>query len=1056
MKFICSAWSRPGIFVAPLAALLLVAACGGGTDSDGSGSENARIQSTAVDAATTSVQAYGLEGRSASVSNSTLATGVSTKLDAGDSDWITWANAGESFVVGGTQVVRYGAAGAWVYRPMTGTGYCTDAFFDKTPATASAKTCQIAPSSSPSLLNGGFTGTDNLGNFTLSARTIVKIVPEGLATRYQTLDAGSYNCVSLLVGSNPTGFGMYRPVGCYGLTLSAWVTPTGWLTVAGENGNFSSSKPQNMRYGANSAWVYKNVNAGTVACDNTTWTDPIPGIAKSCGVQSTPWVAIASDVSTAFSVTGSQQVRYGAGSTWIYKMVTGDGVCSPTFFGADPLFGTVKTCEIASVAPSEVVVANAGQSFVVNGTQTVSFGVNNALRGTPLTGSITCPAITNGPLGDPAPGLGKFCNLPTSLMTWTKVAGENGTLTLPFYPRTVRFGAGSKWVSKLITAPGTCGRTLFATPGKGDPYPGVAKQCEVLHTLQDNFYTNNVVTTGIDETRRSLLATNQLPMPTAESRYQHEQISAAYRASLSNSTYTADEKALIYNASSTFPGTDSASLASRMGRFMGALSSASDGLNTGPRGQNITFNANIALYRAGITDFLDNGQGLTFLTNVATAYRKSEGAYANTVNSLTGSDTDLASGSRRLSSSSGSLASWTESVQTRFNFSLPFSCTDGLCNTTVPQALVISAPPATSTYTIPNNVRISIPTAAGAGTISSYKTAYTLQSNAAKNRFRMVVTLETGLDYTPVIGSNLFYTFMKGFKPGTELNFLLTVNTATNAVRLDGVTWNVNGDNSAFVKTRVGRLFGWAGKTIYQTATNAASLGYDYLSNASGWLTEAYSVRAANLMLGSLSLGIGPIDATAHPELIVTNLLDVAEQGMVHRELLASPDVSYSEASPDGALNEVIADVNQEVQIEGNVEQLSPLQKGLMDALIGVVEGQVQVAWLGKNYNLEYLCMAAVSCDLATVPWSTTLDVPLTPSAFSVNAIYITGFQFKSDNSYFESMKAFFARMGFGLTFGRGQLGITTGYTYATDPVSLSVAQQQGLSGSTAAAGGGN
>ncbi|MBC7619794.1 MAG: hypothetical protein H7293_12565 [Candidatus Saccharibacteria bacterium] len=1054
MKYICSLWPRLGLFAVPLAALVLIAGCGGGSE------PNAQIEATAVEVASTSVPAYKLQAVSASatLSTSTLATGDSTKLDAADSDWVTWANAGESFVVGGTQVVRYGADGAWVYRPMTGTGYCTDSFFDKTPATTSTKTCQIAPPSSPSLIAFGYTASDTVGYFTITARTLVKIVPDGKAVVYQILDPGSYTCLDRYIVSYPGYTGSGRRVGCYGITPSAWIDPIGWLTVASESGSFASSKPQNMRYGASSSWVYKNVSAGTVVCNNTTWTDPIVGTVKSCAVQSTPWVTIATEALPAFSVTGSQQVRYGSGSIWAYKMVTGDGTCSFSSFTSDTSLFTTKDltrhCEIASVAPSEVAVANAGQSFVVGGTQTVSFGVNNALRGTPLTGVVTCPSITDGPLGDPAPGFGKFCNLPTSVMTWTKVASENGTLTLPFYPRTVRYGSGSRWVSKQITAAATCNNALFATTGKSDPYSGVVKQCQVLHTLQDNFYINNVVTAGIDETRRSLLATSQLPMATAESRYQHEQISAGYRTVMSNSTFTLAEKAIVANSTALFPGTDNASLASRMGRFMGYASSSSDGLSTGPQGQSVSFNENIALYRAGITDFLNNGQGLTFLTNVATSYMSSQGAYANVVNTLTGADTDLASGSRRLSSSTGSLASWTESVQARLNLTLPFSFTSGTYSTTVPQALVISAASAATTYKIPSNVRISIPTAAGVGTTSAYKTAYTLQSNAAKNRFRMVVTLETGLDYTPVIGSSLFYTFMKGFKPGTELNFLLTVNTATNAVRLDGVTWNVNADNSSFVKSQIGRLFGWARSTVYQTATNAASLGYDSLSNISGWLTEAYSVRAANLMLASLN--VGSLDATAASDYIVANLLDTTEQGMVHRELMVSPDASYSETSPASALSEVIADVNQEVLVESYVDQLSLIQKGLMDALIGVVEGQIQVAWLGSNYNLEYLCMASTTCDLASVPWSTTLDVPLTPSAFSVNSIYITGFQFKSDNSYFETIRTFFSRMPVGLTFGRGQLGINTGYTYATDPISLSVVQQQGLSGAIGAAGGGN
>ena len=48
-----------------------------------------------------------------------------------------------------------------------------------------------------------------------------------------------------------------------------------------------------------------------------------------------------------FSVTGTQIVKYGAGASWIRKSVSGTGQCTNEFFGTDPAFGSVKSCQLA-------------------------------------------------------------------------------------------------------------------------------------------------------------------------------------------------------------------------------------------------------------------------------------------------------------------------------------------------------------------------------------------------------------------------------------------------------------------------------------------------------------------------------------------------------------------------------------------------------------------------------------------------------------------------------------------------------------------------------------
>lgn len=56
-----------------------------------------------------------------------------------------------------------------------------------------------------------------------------------------------------------------------------------WNTCAGENGFCSFSGTQNVRYGANGAYVYRMITNGTT-CSNAVFGDPIFGVAKQCSI----------------------------------------------------------------------------------------------------------------------------------------------------------------------------------------------------------------------------------------------------------------------------------------------------------------------------------------------------------------------------------------------------------------------------------------------------------------------------------------------------------------------------------------------------------------------------------------------------------------------------------------------------------------------------------------------------------------------------------------------------------------------------------------------------
>jgi len=125
---------------------------------------------------------------------------------------------------------------------------------------------------------------------------------------------------------------------------------TGWTQIASEGQSFGFSGTQTVRYGSGSAWLTMSVtNGGT--CSNAFFGgDPLVGVVKHCDVStggSVAWSIIAVE-GQSFGVNGTQSVRYGSGSSWVTRSVTGGGNCTNDWFGIDPLVGVVKQCEVGS------------------------------------------------------------------------------------------------------------------------------------------------------------------------------------------------------------------------------------------------------------------------------------------------------------------------------------------------------------------------------------------------------------------------------------------------------------------------------------------------------------------------------------------------------------------------------------------------------------------------------------------------------------------------------------------------------------------------------------
>lgn len=141
----------------------------------------------------------------------------------------------------------------------------------------------------------------------------------------------------------------------------------------------------------------------------------------------TSWNKVA-DEGTVGNVGENQTVRYGSGSSWITKTISGVVLCSSQNFGGDPKPGVVKQCDVKT----------------------------------------TTTTTTTDPTPAPAP-----TPAPTS-SNWTKVATEYQQFTLN-QATLVRYGTGDRWIEKTFNGTVYCANGTFGS----DPAVGVAKQCQV-------------------------------------------------------------------------------------------------------------------------------------------------------------------------------------------------------------------------------------------------------------------------------------------------------------------------------------------------------------------------------------------------------------------------------------------------------------------------------------------------------------------------------------------------------------------------------------------------
>ncbi len=300
-----------------------------------------------------------------------LSTGVAVLAAAplsvraqGDGNWAVCAEEGQSCLVNGEAMVRFGVAGRYVFKLARGPQPCDIASFGSDPAPRARKRCEIS--------------TDWRRD-----------------ARYRG----------------------WRDVAAGGVGDAAGA----WRSCAGEGGECVVSGNGQVRFGAQGRYNIRQVNAGRVTCDVATFGDPSPGTRKSCDVlDASQWQLCANEGDTC-RLPGNARVRYGANGHYVERSASQSVACNNDVFG-DPLPETAKQCEYQLVAatggaaaafpsvglPWDICALEGGQCRF-RGAAMVRYGVPGRYVYREAADELVCRNESFG--SDPAPGAGKQCDL---------------------------------------------------------------------------------------------------------------------------------------------------------------------------------------------------------------------------------------------------------------------------------------------------------------------------------------------------------------------------------------------------------------------------------------------------------------------------------------------------------------------------------------------------------------------------------------------------------------------------------------------------------------------
>lgn len=146
-----------------------------------------------------------------------------------------------------------------------------------------------------------------------------------------------------------------------------------YTKIADQFNYFNFPGIKQVGYGSGDRAVYKVFENGGYCNDDVFGIDPAPGVFKACWIAHT--YAKVAEEHESFSVPDGATVRYGKGdSSWVLKTVSGTATCSNEFFGNDPLYGTVKECQMEVDHGPYINLSKAPVATVGFSTAMIDFG----------------------------------------------------------------------------------------------------------------------------------------------------------------------------------------------------------------------------------------------------------------------------------------------------------------------------------------------------------------------------------------------------------------------------------------------------------------------------------------------------------------------------------------------------------------------------------------------------------------------------------------------------------------------------------------------------------
>jgi hypothetical protein len=217
---------------------------------------------------------------------------------------------------------------------------------------------------------------------------------------YGTFTTASTSCSVATFNNQDPDFGFPKTcyLGVYGFTGAA------------DFQSFTLTGRANVAYGANGAFVYQTMDAGTYSCSPSTFggVDPAVKVGKGCYVGPDPTAYTwAGDEGATLSNLSNTPVAYGGGGHFTFKVLSGTVLCNTTTFGGDPAFLVNKSCYKLNLTR---LAASEGQPF--------NPPVSQAIYGSGLNGNMFFTASPPADCsfsefgGDPDFGFNKQCWAP--------------------------------------------------------------------------------------------------------------------------------------------------------------------------------------------------------------------------------------------------------------------------------------------------------------------------------------------------------------------------------------------------------------------------------------------------------------------------------------------------------------------------------------------------------------------------------------------------------------------------------------------------------------------